>query len=126
VDDPGDHRHPAGRIYYLCLHGGYREHHAIRVYVESLVDEGKEGAEPSKSTWVSATLPLAQKDYLQTGMLLRLGGETGRIDWIGTTADSESVNILFDMDHDYFPLPTGEYDAVLVLETTTPISFLWN
>ena len=98
----------------------------IRVSVESVVGDAKEGEERGKTTWVSATLPLAQKDYLQTGMLLRLGGETGRIDWIGTTADSESVNILFDMDHDYFPLPTGEYDAVLVLETTTPISFLWN
>ena len=33
---------------------------------------------------------------------------------------------MFDMQHSYIPMEDGEYDAELVLETTTPISFLWN
>ncbi len=99
---------------------------AIRVAVESFEIEGDEENEPEHRTYVSAELPIGDKDKIETGMKIRLGKENGKISWIGTGADEEYMNVFFEMEHSYLPFPDGEYDAELVLESTTPISFLWN
>ncbi len=92
----------------------------IKVTVESY----GEGAE--SRTIVSANLPLSQKASIETGMEVRIGNEKGKVLLISVIAESEDLYVLFEMEHEIIPLPEGEHDAVLVLESTTPISFLWN
>lgn len=77
-------------------------------------------------TVVSSRLPIDQLDRIKTGMKLRLGKEEGRIYWISTSEEEDSIKVVFEMEHQYIPMDEGEYEAELVLESTTPISFLWN
>ena len=78
------------------------------------------------STFISAILPMAEMDVIKTGMKLRLGKEEGRVSWISMSEEDNMITVIFEMDHKYIPWDNGEYDAELVLESTTPISFLWN
>lgn len=77
-------------------------------------------------TYVASRLPLDQIDMVKTGMKLRLGKEEGHISWILTSDEDDQIDVVYEMDHAYIPMNDGEYDAELVLESTTPISFLWN
>lgn len=54
-----------------------------------------------------------------------LGKVEGYISWIGVQPNNEVV-LEISTDNLYVPLPEGDYEAELVLESTTPISFLWN
>ena len=38
----------------------------------------------------------------------------------------QELELIITMDNPSLSLRDGEYDAELVLESTTPISFLWN
>ena len=76
--------------------------------------------------FVDASLPIDQLDVIKTGMKMRLGKEEGHVYLISTSEADQTVNIVFEMDHAFIPMDDGEYDAELVLETTTPINFLWN
>ena len=76
-----------------------------------------------------ASLPKSYKDVVETGMRLRMGNEEGTIGMIAvidSEEGDEEMLLIIDMDNDRLHLPDGEYDADLVLETTTPVSFLWN
>ena len=77
-------------------------------------------------TYVASRLPLDQIDMVKTGMKLRLGKEVGHISWILTSDEDDQIDVVYEMDHAYIPMNDGEYDAELVLESTTPMSFLWN
>ena len=99
----------------------------IRVMVENYGTEPNEtDPDGERYTFVSGTFPLSMKDVIQTGMVVRIGQETGIISWIGNSAEEDVINVMFDMNKQYLPLPSGECDAERVLESTTPISFLWN
>ena len=99
----------------------------IRVMIENYESEPDEtNTDGERYTLVSGTLPLSMKDVLRTGMVVRIGQETGIISWIGNSAEEDVINVMFQMNRQYLPLPGGECDAELVLESTTPISFLWN
>ena len=54
-----------------------------------------------------------------------MGKVEGYISWIGVQPNNEVV-LEISTDNLYVPLPEGDYEAELVLESTTPISFLWN
>ena len=84
-----------------------------------------QGGSPRYSL-VSSTLPNSMMDTLKPGMVLRLGDATGKLELISTVAEEEESSLVFEMDNDYVALPDGTYEAELVLESTTPISFLWN
>ena len=75
---------------------------------------------------VSCSLPKDQAEEIRTGMKLRLGKEEGTVSRILNAADEDRTDIYFQMEHDPLSLSDGEYDAELVLESTTPISYLWN
>ena len=79
----------------------------------------------STGTIVTGKLPLGQKDLVEPGMKVRLGQEEGSVYFIYTDEENET-SFIVEMDKDYLNLPDGEYDAELVLETITPIRFLWN
>lgn len=100
----------------------------IRVNVVALENEESDpdGSEPTYTSLVLSQLPIAQLENVAIGMPVRLGEEKGKISYIGTTPEEDAINIVIEMDVDYVPLPDGEYDAELVLESTTPISFLFN
>ncbi len=98
----------------------------IRVNVQALEnEEGDEGA-PGYTTLVYAQLSSVQIQDVAIGMEVRLLDEDGKISYIGTSAEGDTVNIVIEMDTAYIPVPDGEYDAELVLESATPISFLFN
>ena len=81
------------------------------------------------ATVFSARPPKSYKDVVETGMRLRMGNEEGTIGMIAmidSEEGDEEMLLIIDMDNDRLHLPDGEYDADLVLETTTPVSFLWN
>ena len=100
----------------------------VRVQVQSysVSPEDTPGAEAYEASYVYCRLPLDQLDVVKTGMKLRLGKEEGHINWISTSEGADEIDVIFEMDNTYIPMNDGEYDAELVLESTTPISFLWN
>jgi hypothetical protein len=106
---------------------------AIKAEVENFGGVEDDGTEWGWSS-VSATLPLSMKDTVSAGMEVRIGGEKGKITLLNqqiATGDSgdEGGNLLFiyiEMEKKNFQLPDGLYDADLVLESSTPFSFLWN
>ena len=74
-------------------------------------------------------LPYSYKDIVQAGMTVRLGELSGKVSIVSTTDDEyveEALSLYIKMDDLYIPVPDGTYDAELVLESATPISFLWN
>ena len=75
-------------------------------------------------TMVTCTLPLSQMNLVTPGMKVRMVGMEGVASFIYT--DEEEVGVVIEMEKAYLGLPDGTYDAELVLESTTPISFLWN
>ena len=100
----------------------------VRVQVQNyhVSPEEDPDAEVRDISYVFCQLPLEQLDVVKTGMKLRLGEEEGHISLISTGEEEDRIDVFFAMDHAYIPLNDGEYDAELVLESTTPISFLWN
>ena len=99
---------------------------AIPIRVQVVRYRDSEAGEPEEITYVAASFPMDQMDVIKTGMKLRLGQEEGRVSWISASEDDDKLTVLFEMEHSYLPLADGEYDAELVLESTTPIRFLWN
>jgi len=96
-------------------------------------DSGEETdgeASADRRTYYFASLPLSMKDSVATGMVVRIGEESGKISlmtMIGDdTEEDGEIGLVITMDDAGYSLPDAEYDAVLVLESTTPISFLWN
>ena len=75
-------------------------------------------------TFVGGMIPISQKDMIAAGMPVRLGKEKGEVSFLIEQEDT----ILFSvkMEKVYLNLPDGTYDGELVVESTTPISFLWN
>ena len=93
-----------------------------------------DNGEPVKMATTSiffATLPISYKDTVETNMKVRIGKEEGKVDMLAIVNTDESdgqqgLSLIISMDNSSLTLPDGEYDAELVLEATTPISFLWN
>ena len=100
----------------------------IRVELQSFetLEEYREKGGTPYITYAVCRVPLAQKDMVEIGMTVRLGKEKGKVSWITMSDSDDTIIVSIEMEHDYIPLPDGEYDAELVLESVTPISFLWN
>ena len=74
---------------------------------------------------VDITLPVDKKDQVRIGMPVRLADLTGTIEYIFETGDGMEISVDLP-DSAAASLKDGTYDAQIVLETTTPISFLLN
>ena len=85
----------------------------------------EDGQEPLTFTFVDVTLPLSYMEVIKPGMKVRIGNEEGEVSYLFTD-DEGNLRLDVQFPTDYVNLKDGEYDAKLVLETTTPISFLWN
>ncbi len=101
---------------------------AVRVQVEyyHMSEEQTGTGETADGFLITCSLPANQLEVVKTGMKLRIGENEGHVSWIYSSDDEDEITLIFTMDHISHPLTEGEYDAELVLETTTPISFLWN
>ena len=95
----------------------------IKVRVENYEYENDDGS-VERYTFVDAMRPLSELEIVHPGMTLRLAGHQGVVNSLYT--NEEELGVLFDMESEYLGLPDGTYDAELVLESTTPISFLLN
>ena len=100
----------------------------IQVEVQSYENdvEGRKQGGNARYSVVSCSLPASMMETVKTGCTVRLGKEKGIVSWISTMADDDRISVFIQMEHEYVPLPDGTYEAELVLESTTPISFLWN
>lgn len=97
----------------------------VKVIVENMLT-GEDGA---PQPFYYSVLPMEQKDIVASGMKVRLGNAEGRVELIAVdnAGDAErSVTVFYIMEPDNLNLRVGEYDGELVIESTTPISFLWN
>ena len=73
---------------------------------------------------VSARLPMSEMETVRTGMKVRIGEEEGTVGWISVVDDE--INLVIRMDREDIRVPDGEHEGKLVVESTTPVSFLWN
>ena len=101
---------------------------SIRVEVMSfnILEEAQKETGQTRYSLVSSQLPVTLADTVDTGMEVRIGTYRGKVSWIGESSDAEHLSVMIEMENGYVPLPDGSYDAELVLESATPISFLWN
>ena len=103
----------------------------VAVMTETIPPEARESADGVESTRsFSAALPISYQRTVKPGMLMRLGEERGYVDFTGSFEEVEGgeaeLNVIFTMENEHLYLPDGFYDGELVLEATSPISFLWN
>ena len=97
----------------------------IKVEISQTELQENEAGEIEYVTDIHAYLPSHMKEQVNNGMMVRIGREETTVSYIGVRED-DTIFLLIHSDRDYLPLPDGEYDAELVLESTTPISFLWS
>jgi hypothetical protein len=97
----------------------------IQVKISQYELQENEAGEKEYITGIQAYLPSAMKDQVENGMTVRIGSEETKVNYIGVLEDGR-LYLMIDSIEDYLPLPEGNYDAELVLESTMPISFLWN
>lgn len=82
-----------------------------------------------RKSYYYTLLPESLKSNVTSGMEVRIGDAKGKISLVAMVNDDVAgavMRIMIEMDDPKTMLPDGEYDATLVVETTTPISFLWN
>lgn len=95
----------------------------VRVQVRTAEDPDEDdGASRTETFFI---LPASRKDDVKAGMTVRIGSGEGKITRTGTADDGRTVCSV-EPDGGSLPLPDGEYDAEVILERTTPLSFLWN
>jgi len=100
---------------------------ACTLQMESTLDMKvtvEEGDAPEDGSFVFITLPPEQKSAIRIGMTVRLAGSEGTVDFLYESAENVHASVI--MKDPDLKLPSGQYDGQLVLETTTPISFLLN
>ena len=73
---------------------------------------------------VVITLPPSDRDLVKPDMVVRVAGMEGKITYI--VENGEEISLVVDMGETVLRIPDGIYDAEIVTESTTPISFLLN
>ena len=71
------------------------------------------------------TIPDHYKDVIKVNMDVRIADETGYIGAMLMLGDGDTEAAVF-LDDEYRKLPRGNYNATVVIETISPISFLLN
>lgn len=97
----------------------------IKVKVSQYELETNAAGEMEYMTAIEAHLSRTMKDQVDSNMMVRIGRIEAKIAYVGV-GENETIFLNIDPGMDYVPLEEGEYDAELVLESTMPISFLWN
>ena len=71
-------------------------------------------------------LPSDMEEKVSSGMTVRIGDEKGRVSMIAVEEEKKEISLIIDFDKDTGRMIEGVYEAELVLESVTPMSFLWN
>ena len=85
-----------------------------------VTDDGA-GGEPAALVF---SLTGDRKDQVKIGMKVRVAGQEGTITTL--VEDDEEVVAIADLDRADVELKDGAYDATIVLESTSPVSFLMD
>ena len=95
--------------------------------VASVEDDSAENRTESLCV-LRTRLSESYQQIVMPGMEMRLGNERGKVELLTMIDDEDGsrLNVIYEMENRNFYLPDGVYDGTLVLESTTPISFLWN
>lgn len=83
-----------------------------------VTDDGA-GGEPAA---LLCSLTGSRKDQVKVGMKVRVAGHEGTITTL--VEDDDEVIVRADLDRSDVELKDGAYDATIVLESTSPVSFL--
>ena len=81
-------------------------------------------APDGEASLISCTLTDGRKNNIRIGMEARVAGETGTVREL--IANDEVMFVTIGLDREGARLKDGIYDAEIVLERTTPISFLFS
>lgn len=90
----------------------------VKVEVRNISVDGKE------VSTMYFLIPHEEKDQYQAGMTVRFAGITGQICFFVDTEELTEASVMPDKPDTV--LPEGQYDAVVVVEKSTPISELLN
>lgn len=93
---------------------------------ESSIEYRKSHGNRPYYTMVTGKFPLHRMDELAVGMELRIGDERGKLNSLNADAQKGEVFLYFDMEHEYISMKNGVYDAVIVLESTKAINYLFQ
>ena len=93
----------------------------VKLTVESYGDADKDDIR----TAVYGELSSSYENMIKPGMKVRLSGEEGVVDSVQDTGDG-MITVVCNMEVSYLPLPDGNYDAEIIVESIKPLSFLWN
>ena len=69
-------------------------------------------------------LPLSQKSLVSPGMVVRVSDREAKVDMVFQAEDA--LQVLAELPEDGEKLAPGTYDAQIITETVTPISFLFK
>ena len=89
--------------------------------VQMLVSAEGAAARPPRLT---CTLTDGRKDQVRIGMKVQVAGQEGTITTL--KEDDEEVQVTAVLDREDTELKEGSYDAKIVLESTSPVSFLMD
>lgn len=88
----------------------------VRVKVENVQMDGREHA------FVSFEIPTENRDNYRQGMVVRFNGVTGKIRYFVETEDTTVVAV--EPDNPRATIEAGDFDAAVVIESSTPIAEL--
>ena len=100
----------------------------IQVTLESFAPEADAPEEEKFAPYslVNCELPTDLQGTVKAGTRVRMGEYQGRVTFIVMTEGEETMNAFIEMEDDHIPMKDGTYDAELVIDNKTPISYLWN
>ena len=75
-------------------------------------------------TLLQIELPLSQKSLVSPGMVVRVSDREAKVDMVFQAEDA--LQVLAELPEDGEKLAPGTYDAQIITETVTPISFLFK
>lgn len=88
----------------------------VRVKVENVQMDGREHA------FVSFEIPTENRDNYRQGMVVRFNGVTGKIRYFVETEETTVVAV--EPDNPRATIEAGDFDAAVVIESSTPIAEL--
>lgn len=88
------------------------------------VDTTAEDGTPEQVSYAYAIIPETMRNTVKADMEIRFAEETGRVNTV--FSDKQDTLVLIELDKPKLSIPDGTYDGTIVLESTTPISFLLN
>ena len=91
--------------------------------VVEYADTNEDGIEDSMT--ITLVIPNRFQEVVKRGMGVRIGDETGTIAALLVVEDDDTQAVVF-LDDEESKLPKGTYDATVVIESISPISFLLN